>query len=105
MFRIATLATVLAALALPAAAQQATPSGKIDWSKPVVGVDANVVQARGEDTPLPVEVFTLDLKKAPEAEPQKQQTSPPCDPARKPSADGKSEVLSVCPAEPPANAQ
>ena len=63
MLRIATLATALAALALPAAAQQATP--KVDWSKPVVGVDGLtqkvVVPA---DEILSVEVYTIeDLKR------------------------------------------
>jgi hypothetical protein len=64
MLRVAALATILAALALPAAAQQATPSGGIDWSKPVVGVDGNIPQARAEDAPLPVEVFTVEDLKA-----------------------------------------
>jgi hypothetical protein len=109
MLRLATLVTILTVLALPATAQQATPSDKADWSKPVVGVDAiNGLTLKVQvpaDEALPVEVYTLDdLKREIDAasaavinSPQKQ---PPCDPERKPSADGKSEVLSVCPAQP-----
>jgi hypothetical protein len=61
-------ALALLALAAPAFAQQATPSDKpIDWSKPVVGVDANILNVPAKDAPRPVEVYRLEDLKAQES--------------------------------------
>jgi hypothetical protein len=73
----AVLATLALLAAAPAVAQQAgakryqepdqliaTPElPAIDWSKPVVGVDANILNQRAKDAPRLVEVYTIeDLK-------------------------------------------
>jgi hypothetical protein len=74
----AILATLALLAAAPAVAQQAgakryqepdqliaTPEPPaIDWSKPVVGVDANILNQRAKDAPLPVEVYTIEGLKA-----------------------------------------
>ena len=62
-------AVIMAPLALlvsaAAIAQQATPSDKpIDWSKPVVGVDGNILNAPAKDAPRLVEVYTIEDLKA-----------------------------------------
>ena len=101
--------TILAALATPGFAQ--TPP--IDWSKPVVGVDAPALKDGQilEDTPLPVEILTIqeiksleDLKKLPDRVvdvfiEKPTRTPPPCEPA--PTANGpaaKPAGPSPCPA-------
>ncbi|HEV7690235.1 MAG TPA: hypothetical protein VGO52_05410 [Hyphomonadaceae bacterium] len=113
MFRPAALATVIIAFALPAVAQQArarlyqepgqfiagpaspapeqqaTPSDKpLDWSKPVVGVDGNILNAPAKDAPLPVEVYTtqdLNAQKSPSPDDFNRSLKKPeerCDPAK-----------------------
>jgi hypothetical protein len=113
MFRPAALATVILAFALPAAAQeagaklyrepgrlisgpaspapeqQATPSDKpLDWNKPVVGVDGNILNAPAKDAPRPVEVYTtqdLNAQKSPSPDDFNRSLKKPeerCDPAK-----------------------
>jgi hypothetical protein len=97
---------ILAALALlaaaPAMAQQAgakryqepgqltaTPEPpSIAWSKPVVGVDGNILNAPAKDAPLPVEIYTtldLNAQKSPSADDFNRLLKKPqerCDPAK-----------------------
>lgn len=49
---------LLLAVAAPAFAQEASP--RIDWSKPVIGVDGNILQIPDESAPRAVEVYTID---------------------------------------------
>jgi hypothetical protein len=63
MTRTSALAIAVCALAAPAFAQEASKP-PIDWSKPVVGVDGNILQIQSKDTPRTVEVYTLDELKA-----------------------------------------
>jgi hypothetical protein len=53
---------VIALAAAPASAQEASPA--IDWSKPVIGVDGNILQTQQKDAPTIVEVYTIDELKA-----------------------------------------
>ena len=45
-------------IATPAFGQQAT--GKIDWTKPVIGVDGNIFQPPRGDAARPVEVYSIE---------------------------------------------
>jgi hypothetical protein len=83
------LAALIASLALaaPAFGQEAS-SGKIDWSKPVVGVDSNILNTPAKDAPRPVEVYTRDdlkVQKSPTVEEFVESLAKPaelCDPAK-----------------------
>jgi hypothetical protein len=80
---------MIAGPASPAPEQQATPSDKpLDWSKPVVGVDGNILNTPAKDAPLPVEVYTtqdLNAQKSPSPDDFNRSLKKPeerCDPAK-----------------------
>jgi hypothetical protein len=80
---------LIAGPASPAYEQQATPSDKpLDWSKPVIGVDGNILNAPAKDAPRPVEVYTredLNAQKSPSPDDFNRSLKKPeerCDPAK-----------------------
>ena len=76
----------LVAVSTPAFAQEASP--RIDWSKPVTGVDGNILQVPDQSAPRAVEVYTTeDLKAAGSPSAEEFAKSPsqpvqPCDPQK-----------------------
>lgn len=89
MRRVAALAALALLVTAPALAQQATPSDKpIDWSKPVVGVDSNILSAPAKDAPRTVEVYTIEDLKAEKSPSVREfidslaKPDEPCDPAK-----------------------
>ena len=83
-------AICLALLSAPAFAQ----APRIDWSKPVVGVDAPS-KVIPEDVALPVQVLTLEQVKSERAAP----LPPPCEPAPTANAPAaKTAGPNPCPA-------